>query len=222
MPLGWPPQRAGSLAEFPAEPTRRRTIYRVWRHDRDDGTTRDAPWWFASVPEDPDEGGRYDLPAPMGACYTATRPVGAIMESLQALLTNLPAAELRARRLAAIDTPPDAPTAAKLTAQVAAGRYAVTAALWAGSDRPRTQAWAATFRRDGWWVLYGGIQHDPSGQLRGHTLFDRQGDHPPTFAESWPYTTTTLHNDVQLLEDLVRFGIQVRELGDLPYATPPP
>jgi hypothetical protein len=221
MPLGWPPREAGSLARFPTEPLRSRVIHRVWRHTLDDGTVRTEPWWFASVPPTADEGGRYDLPAPMGACYTATRPVGAILEALQALLVNLPAAELRVRRLASIETPADAPAAPKLTARPTAGRYGITAALWAGSDRARTQAWAAAFRRDGWWVVYGGIQHDPSGRLRGHTLFDEQGDHPPTFGEAWPMATTTLHDDPQVVADLRRFGIHVREPGDLPYADPP-
>jgi hypothetical protein len=221
MPLGWPPEAAGSLAAFPAEPTRNRTIYRVWRHDLPDGSTRESPWWFASIPERAEDGGRYDLPTPMGACYTSTRPAGAVLESLQATLTNLPAAELRIRRLATVETPPDAPAAAKLTAQVAAGRYGVTAALWAGADRRTTQAWAAAFRRDGWWGLYGGIQHDPSGRLRGHTLFDHGGAHPPTFGGSWPCAAATLHDDADVVDDLGRFGIQVREPGDLPYGPPP-
>jgi hypothetical protein len=221
MPLPWPPQQGGSLTDFPAQQIRGHTIYRVWRHVSDDGRIRDAPWWFASVPDDPADGGRYDLPAPMGACYTATQPVGAVLESLQALLTNLPAAELRVRRLAVIDAPPDAPAAAKLTAQVVAGGYGITAALWAGADRPKTQAWAAAFRRDGWWALYGGVQHDPSGRLRGHTLFDRAGEHAPTFGRGWPHTTSTLHDDESLLDDLARFGIHVREPGDLPFSEPP-
>lgn len=120
MPLAWPPRQGGSLARFPSEPIRRRTIYRVWRPGLDDGTARNGPWWFASVPDDPLEGGRYDLAVPMGTCYTATRPV-AVPEALQAFLTNLPAAELRVRRFAAIEAPQDAPAAAKLTAHAAAG-----------------------------------------------------------------------------------------------------
>lgn len=220
MPLGWPPPQAGSLRRFPAEPVRSRTIYRVWRHQLPDGTRREGPWWFGSVPDDPGEGGRYDLPAPMGACSTATRPVGAVLEAVQAWLTNLPAAELRVRRLATIEAPHDAPPAAKLTAQAAAG-HGISAALWAGTDRERTQAWAAAFRRDGWWALYGGIQHDPSGQLRGHTLFDHHGPHPPSFGQAWPHTVSSLQDDPQLVAELARYGIHVREIGDLPFADPP-
>lgn len=220
MPLAWPPPEAGSLTRFPSEPVRSRTIYRVWRYEPGDGTGRDEPWWFASVPDDPDEGGRYDLPAPMGSCSTATRPVGAVLEAVQAWLPNLPAVELRVRRLASIGTPLDAPAAAKLSAR-AAGQHGITTALWAGTDRRRTQAWAAAFRRDGWWAMYGGIQHDPAGQLRGHTLFDQHGAHPPTFGEGWLHTTSTLHDDPRLVAELTRFGIHVREPGDLPFADPP-
>jgi len=221
MPLDWPPRQAAHLAAFPSEPTAGRTFYRAWRFALADGTTRDGPWWFGSVPDPPDAGGRYDLPAPMGTCYTATRPAGAVLESLQALLTNLPTAELRARRLAVIPTPPDTPPAAKLTARAGAGRYGVTAALWAGVDRQRTQAWAAAFRRDGWWALYGGIHHDPSGRLRGVALFDHAGQHPPTFGGDWSHTTRTLHDDPDLIDELAAFGIHVREPGDLPVADLP-
>lgn len=174
MPLPWPPREAASLAGFPSEPLRGRTIHRVWRHHTADGTPREDPWWFASVPDDSNDGGRYDLPAPMGACYTATRPVGALLEALQA-----------------------------------------------GADRPRTQAWAAAFRRDGWWAVYGGIQHDPSGQLRGHTLFDHHGAHPPTFGANWPVAASSLHDDPAVLDELDRYGIHVREPGDLPFVDPP-
>lgn len=221
MPLPWPPREAASLAGLPSEPLRGRTIHRVWHHHTADGTPREDPWWFASVPDDSNDGGRYDLPAPMGACYTATRPVGALLEALQAWLTTLPAAELRVRRLATIETPSDAPAAARLTARTAAGQFGITAALWAGADRPRTQAWAAAFRRDGWWAVYGGIQHDPSGQLRGHTLFDHHGAHPPTFGANWPVAASSLHDDPAVLDELDRYGIHVREPGDLPFADPP-
>lgn len=221
MPLAWPPREAASLTGFPSQPLRDRTIYRVWRHRAPDGATRDDPWWFSSVPDDPDDGGRYDLPAPMGACYTATRPIGALLEALQAWLATLPAEELRLRLLATIETPSDAPPAAQLTARTAAGRFGMTAALWAGAERRRTQAWAAAFRRDGWWSLYGGIQHDPSGQLRGHALFDHEGAHPPTFATGWSVTSSSLHDEAAVLEDVERYGIDVREPGDLPFAEPP-
>lgn len=216
MPLAEPPDRAGSLADVPAEPVSGRRLHRVWRLDGSGD-----PWWYASVPDDDDDpGGRWDLPAPMGTCYTATSAVGAVLEALQAHLVNLPRAELRTRRRAQIDAPPDAPDAADVTDRQLAGR-GVTASLWAGVDRALTQRWAAAFRRDGWWALHGGIQHDPSARLRAVALFDTAGAHPPTTGSGWAYTTATLHDDGDLAGELDRFGVTVRDPGVLPYADPP-
>lgn len=221
MPLAEPPAAAGSLAGVPSEPTRGRTLHRVWRRLTPDGTVRDSPWWFASASDDPDADGRFDLPPPMGTCYTATRPAGAVLEALQAHLVNLPRAELEVRRRAEISPPSDAPVAAKLTARVLAGTFGVTAALWAGHDRDLSQRWAAALRRDGWWAVYGGLQHDPSVRLRGHALFDHAGAHPPSSGGRWPHRTATLHDDTALHEELAGYGVNVRDPATLPYAAPP-
>jgi RES domain len=151
MPLTNPPLAARALSGCAAEPLAGRAINRLWRHRGADGERRPTPWWFASTPpDDPTTGGRYDLPAPLGTCYTATSPIGAVLEALQAFLLALPVAELRARRMAHIVAPGETPSAADLTSPELAG-VGVTAALWAGTDRPLTQRWAAAFRRDGWW-----------------------------------------------------------------------
>lgn len=221
MALREPPRAAGSLAAIPAESIRGRLLHRVWRLRAADRTLRPDPWWFASAPRDPANGGRFDLPAPMGTCHTATRPVGAVLEAMQMHLTNLPRAELALRRRAEILAPDDAPRAAKLTAQTVVGAHGITAALWAGSDRALDQRWAAALRRDGWWAVYGGIAHDPSGRLRGVALFDHSGAHPPTMGGPWTYRTTTLDDDQQLLASLARYGVTVRDPGVLPYTDPP-
>jgi hypothetical protein len=221
MPLREPPQAAGSLAAIPAEPIRGRLLHRVWRLRAADGTLRPDPWWFASVPRDPADGGRFDLPAPMGTCYAATRPVGAVLEALQMHLTNLPRAELALRRRAEILAPADAPRAAKLTARAVAGTHGITATSWAGSDRALCQRWAAALRRDGWWAVYGGIAHDPSGRLRSVALFDHSGAHPPTTGGPWTCCTTTLDDDQRLLAGLARYGVTVRDPGVLAYRDAP-
>lgn len=223
MPLTDPPAAAGSLARLPAQPLRGRTLHRVWRLRAADGTVRSAPWWFASAPaDDPAAGGRFDLPAPMGTCYLATTAVGAVLEALQARLVNLPLAELEERRRAEVTAPARAPAAAKLTAQGLAGRLGVTAELWAGRDRAATQRWAAALRRDGWWALYAGLAHDPSGRLRAVALFDHAGAHPPTGWGAWEHTSATLHDDTALHASLARYGIAIRTPGQLPVADPPP
>lgn len=220
MPLGEPPLAAGSLSDVPQEPLRGRELHRVWRAVTAGGSQRESPWWFASVGEDPSSAGRFDLPAPMGTCYLATSAVAAVLEALQLHLVNLPREELAIRRRATVVAPENAPPAARLTARHLAGAFGVTAALWAGSDRPLTQRWAAAFRRDGWWALYAGTQHDPSGQLRGVALFDHAGAHEPSLGGTWPHETTTLHDDEALVDGLATHGVTVRARGDLPFKAP--
>lgn len=218
MPLQEPPRAATSLADLPAEPLAGRTVFRVWRPR--DAVSR-SPWWFASAPrsEAAVTGGRYDLPEPMGTCYTATQRVGAVLEALQGFLLSLPRAELAARLLATMDAPADAPAAADVSANSAAGA-GITAALWAGGDRALTQRWAAALRRDGWWAIFSGLQHDPSGRLRGHALFDSAGAHAPTHGSPWRVRTTRLVDEPELSDELQRYGIAPRDPGDLPVIEP--
>jgi len=221
MPLREPPARAGSLAALPRHPLRHTALFRVWRRQLPDGETRGQPWWFSSSPGDGALGGRFDLPEPMGTCYFGTRPVAALLEALQMLLTNLPIDELRIRRLARIEAPEPAPDAAKLTAERGVGEFGITAELWAGRDRPLTRRWAAAIRRDGWWALYSGIAHDPAGRLRAVALFDQAGDHPPSHRGRWSWTEHRIDNDEVLIAGLRRHGVTVRAPGQLPWARPP-
>jgi hypothetical protein len=222
MPLAEPPDAANSLADLPSlqPPFTGRTVYRVWRHIGADGDPRQQPWWFASAPADPRDGGRFDLPAPMGTCSTATTAVAAVLEALQAHLVILPRAELSARRLATIVVPRDAPNAADLTHPTVAGSYGITAALWAGTDRALTQRWAAAVRRDGWWALHAGVQHDPSGQLRSCALFDHEGEHEPTYGSGWTVRVARLDDNADVHAQLASFGVTVRDPGILPFADP--
>lgn len=193
----------------------RRRLWRVFR------TVHDAPWWFATRDRPPEECGRFDLPTPDGACYLARSKLAATLEALQGFGRGLiPDSELAARRAAAITAPSDSPSAAWLTAARARG-VGVTAALWAGDDRALTQRWAAALRRTGWVALYHGIQHDPGGQQRAVTLFDRAGAHPPMDdADGWPWRAERL-DEVALVRGLARYGITV-ERGDveLPLVDP--
>ena len=221
MPLAEPPNGAGALASCASQTLAGRTVFRLWRSVGLDGTARPSPWWFASVPDNPTAGGRFDLPSPMGTCYVATSAVGAVLEGLQAHLTSLPVEELRSRRLARVNAPDGAPVAARLTSRRLAGAHGVTAALWSGGNRLLTQRWAGAFRRDGWWALYGGAQHDPSGRLRSYAVFDHSGGHSPTAGGAWTHESTTPADDVALHQELITFGITVRAAGDLPFTTPP-
>jgi len=221
MPLPEPPGQSGRLAGLPRRALRAGPLFRVWRHDLPDGSTRAAPWWFASAETAEPAGGRFDLYPPMGTCYFGTRPEAALLEALQSGLTNLPRGELAVRRLARITAPAAAPDAAMLTARRVAGEFGITAEIWAGRDRALTRRWAEAIRRDGWWAIYSGVAHDPSGRLRAVALFDQAGGHAPTLGGRWRWTGRRLDADEDLERALQRFGITVRDPGQLPWARPP-
>ena len=219
MPLGEPPTASSSLTDHPPRTLAGAGLVRVWRRHLANGAVRASPWWFASAPADPHTGGRFDLPAPAGACYLAETVAGAVLEALQVHLANLPAAELAARGAMRTEAPAGMPPAADLTDPVGV-QLALTSAVWAGTDRPLTQRWAAAFRRDGWWALHGGIQHDPTGTLRGVALFDQAGEHEPTHAGPWTLDEIDLLDD-QTRVELADVGVVVRCPGNLPPAPMP-
>lgn len=210
MPLGEPPPSPvlGSLPRFRLTGL---VLHRVHRR------TRPTPWWFACLPADPATGGRFDVPAPRGTCYLSTTPAGAVLEALQGFGAGLlPEAELRARVRSTVTAPAGAPVAAHLSDRRARGA-GVTAALWASPDRALTQRWAAALARAGWLALRCGLQHDPSGHLRGIALFDDQGQHPP-YGDGlgWAVTSVPLHRDGPALTALAAHGITVTVDPDLP------
>jgi RES domain len=203
VPLTEPPAPS-ALARLAAMTTAGRSLHRVFRADRP------SPWWFASAPADPLQGGRFDLPDPDGACYLATSAAGAALEAFQDFGRGvLPVSELRARARAEVIAPAHSPRAAQMTA-ARARAVGVTQALWAGSDRALTQRWAVALRRAGWLALWHGTQHDPTGQARCVTLFDTAGDHPPyDDADGWDPIVTALDRDRPTLDTLARHGIRV-------------
>lgn len=179
-------------------------------------TVREAPWWFGSAPADPAEGSRFDLPAPRGTCYFGTTPAAAVLEALQDFGAGLlPEAELRARSRSEVVVPAGAPVAAHLTSRLAFG-HGVTAALWAGGDRALTQQWAAAADRAGWRALRCGVQHDPTGRLRGVALFDQAGEHLPYDEPGWTHTEHPLVDDAATRSVLAAHGITVTSDPDLP------
>lgn len=201
MPLTEPPAPS-ALARLAGITTAGRSLHRAFR------AGRRSPWWFASAPADPIEGGRFDLPAPDGTCYLATSAAGAVLEAFQDFGRGvLPLSELGVRARAEVVAPAHSPRAAQLTA-ARARAVGVTQALWAGSDRALTQRWAVALRRAGWLALWHGTQHDPTGRSRSVTLFDTAGDHPPyDDADGWDPTVTLLDRDGPTIDALARYGI---------------
>lgn len=202
MPLRCPPPGPSRLAGLPRQRVVGSTLWRVFQR------RRRHPWYFASAPDDPRMGGRFDLPAPDGACYLATSMVAAVLEAFQDFGEGLlPDTALRGRAAARVSAPPTAPAAARLTAPAARG-VGATAALWAGGDRDCTQAWAASLHRAGWRAAYAGIAHDPAGRLRAVTLFDRAGDHLPYDDDAWRTEIEPLDTP-EVREAAGRYGITV-------------
>jgi hypothetical protein len=96
----------------------------------------------------------------------------------------------------------------------------VTAALWAGNDRALTQQWAAALARAGWLALRAGVQHDPTGQLRGVVLFDDAGEHAPYDDDAgWSCTVRPLLDDPAVHRALASHGITVTADPTLPVVS---
>lgn len=204
MPLGAPPSRA-TLRRLPSRRIAGATLHRVHRAGR-------PLWWFSTVdPSDLAASGRFDLPAPNGACYLATTRSTAVLEALQRDFSggSLPVSALRRRSVSAVVVPPGSAPAAGLTsrAAVAAG---VTVALWADRDRALTQRWAVELHGAGWPALYHGAQHDPTGRGRAVTLFDRAGSDPAWGAE-WPEPAVGPLDDPGVRQILARHDVQVSD-----------
>lgn len=154
------------------------------------------------------EQGRFDLPAPDGTCYLARSAVGAVLEVFQEHDGLLPDVELRRRLRAEVRAPQAAPHAADLSSRSSRGA-GITAALWAGGDRPISQQWAVALRRAGWLALHHGIANDPSGRLRAVSLFDRSGEHSPYDDRRWTHRSREIAGDTALISALATWGIEV-------------
>jgi hypothetical protein len=209
MPLGDPPP-AATLSQLPKVALSGKVLHRMF------SVRRTSPWWFASLisGQDPDTAGRFDLPVPWGSCYLATTKVAAALEPMQHF-SLIPVAELVNRRIATVTVPPGSPAAAGLGSPRARG-IGVTAELWAGRDRPRTQSWALALVQAGWRALHHGVSHDPSGRLRGVTLFDAAGDHPPFGDTRWVPVISGAGDDAELRAGLERYGIEITVEASLP------
>lgn len=107
------------------------------------------PWWASSAPADPGEGGRFDLPAPRGTCYLATRPDVALRERLGAKLigSTLLGSEVATAVAVSVTVLPEDLPVAETTDPAAAGVW--TREISTSVDYALTQRWAAAFDRTG-------------------------------------------------------------------------
>lgn len=153
-----------SLAGFPVHELRPTTaLFRAHRADR-------GPWWFGS-----DGSGRFDLPAPRGACYVALDPASAVRERVGPVLAAARAVpeslleDVVVSRVAL----PAARDVADLQSR-AAGEYGVTRELETMVPYAVPQAWARALDRAG----HQGVRYGPRftpGDCSAVALFDDAG-----------------------------------------------
>jgi len=136
-------------------------LYRIHRAEN-------GPWFFDASPD-----GRFNPTGVdgRGACYWATTPLGAFVESYRTTMTLAPE-DIAARRIATIALP--APlNVVDLTQRGALGA-GVTAALTAGGDYQPAQALASELQDQTDGILYH-ARHDLAGQLTSVALFGPAG-----------------------------------------------
>ena len=129
-----------------------------------------APWWFGN-----DGGGRFDLTAPEGTCYTALDAVSAVRERLgpvlgsRAALPETTLADVVVSRLRL----PERRRAADLQSRSAA-RFGVTRELESMVPYAVPQAWAHAFAGAGFGAVSYGPRFTP-GECTAVALFGSEG-----------------------------------------------
>ena len=182
--LGPPP---ASLAGFPAYPIDTDTdLFRA--HSAELG-----PWWFGN-----DGGGRFDLAAPHGTCYTALDPLSALRERLGPVLgasQAVPESLLEAAVVSRLRLP-----AAREVADVqdgAAAAFGVTREIETMVPYAVPQAWARAFDE----ADHGGVKYGPRftpGECSAVAVFGDEGvagwpaDADPVPAQQVPGAPTPL------------------------------
>lgn len=136
-------------------------------------------WYYASLPADPADGGRFDLPAPEGTCYFADAPVVAAMERVGRFTAQgrpVPADLVRDRVVTTVAARELPGSAADLVAPGAAHSFRVTGELFTMPDYAVPQAWAAAVRSAGHEALLSTPRFSPHG--RAIAVFGPRGPHP--------------------------------------------
>lgn len=156
-----------SLAGFPTRDLGGQTgLFRAHLADR-------SPWWFGN-----DGGGRFDLPAPQGTCYTALDAETAVRERLGPVLgsrTEVPESALAGVVVSRLRLP-HGRTAADLQSRGAA-RFGVTRELESMVPYAVPQAWARAFATAGFGAVSYGPRFTP-GDCTAVALFGPQGVAP--------------------------------------------
>ena len=179
----------GDLSAFPAyvlQPSD--PVFRIHK------ATHEA-WWFCN-----DGFCRFDLQAPLGTCYAAENPLGAVVETFRDF-GAVSEQDIASRRIATLRSAGPV-RLADCTAARARG-YGLTAEIHSTPQYDRTRQWATSFAAAGFEGIRYFARHDPSAGLRSFGLFGKAGAHPRRSTRSAPIS-------IQLLERVANdFGIEV-------------
>jgi RES domain len=162
---------------------------REWfrEHGRRPADPDSGCWFWASLPVDPADGGRFDLADPEGTCYFADQPSVAAMERVGRFTSHgrpVPADHVDGRVVTTIETRELPDTAANLLASGAAPSFRITGELFTMSDYSVPQAWAAAIRGAGHEALLYTPRFSPGG--RAIAAFGPAGSHPrPVVRREW-------------------------------------
>ena len=154
--LAEPPELA-VLVHFPVAPPVS-TLHRLSEHA--------TSWWYSSSDPAALTGGRFDLEAPHGTCYTAESLDGALVEKLLRTGTKVVAEERLGELFHAVIDVRRNPAVANLAAAKATG-FGVNNEIHTSLDYRMPRRWAMALRRAGWRGLRHLLRGDPSGSTAG-------------------------------------------------------
>jgi len=173
-----PPDDLDELAHFP-----HRDVDGTWfRAHVDRGGHDHGCWWFASVGDDSDASGRFDLRVPDGTCYFASSEEAAARERVGTQLRTTSGAESITSSALITIRGPVTVTTTEVSVRRAGNLSVKPAQRWVNRSLSVgtgiyivTQSWAAAFRAAG----FGGIVHQPrftgGTRVRSLAVFGRAG-----------------------------------------------
>lgn len=179
-------------------------LFRIFRaYDPESGAPR-YPFFFSPAPDDPDDGGRFDLPSPHGCCYLGLSVVAAWLEVFRST-TLVDIQDVRSRRLC-IAAAGSVPTADLLSPTCRV--FGITGEIHVTDDYRLPREWSNQLFRAGFKALRYKARHDPSLEHRSVALMDKEGAHTP-FGESWEFGVYRLDELSNLLALVSQFGFRV-------------
>lgn len=164
--LAEPPAPA-ALVHFPMAPPVS-TLHRLSEHA--------TAWWYSSSNPAALTGGRFDLEAPHGTCYTAESLDGALVEKLLRTGTRVVATERLGELFHAVIDLHGSLAVADLAVPEATG-FGLNNEIHTTLDYRMPRRWAVALRRAGWRGLRHLLRGDPSGSTAGRALFGTTGLH---------------------------------------------